>query len=92
MENSMMACMALYAGRHLSAVPCNMSMFKTVHAEALLAQFGHLLVGEQGGQNVAFLRLVEAVADRTFDGRLRLRRRIGDLVGERRRLLSLALV
>ena len=69
-----MACMALYAGRHLSAVPCDVSVFETVHAQTLLTQFGHLLVGEQGGQDVAFLRLMEAVADRTFDGRLRLRR------------------
>ena len=87
-----MTCMALDAGRHLGAVPRDMSMFETVHAKSLLAQFGHLLIGEQGGQDVALLRLVKAVADRTFDGRLRLRRRVGDLVGERRRLLSLTLV
>ena len=92
MENGVMTCMALDAGRHLSAVPRDMSVFETVHAESLFAQFGHLLVGEQGGQDVALLRLVEAVADRTFDGRLRLRRRFGDLVGERRRLLSLTLI
>ena len=92
MENGVMACMALNAGRHLSAVPRDMSMFETVHAESFLAQFGRLLVGEQGGQDVALLRLVKAVADRTFDGRLRLRRRIGDLIGEGRRLLSLTLI
>ena len=92
MENGVMTCMALDAGRHLSAVPRDMSVFETMHAESLFAQFGHLLIGEQGGQDVALLRLVKAVADRTLDGRLRLRRRIGDLVGERRRLLSLTLI
>ena len=92
MENGVVTCMALDAGRHLSAVPRDMSVFETMHAESLFAQFGHLLIGEQGGQDVALLRLVKAVADRTLDGRLRLRRRIGDLVGERRRLLSLTLI
>ena len=62
-----------------------------MHAKSFFTQFGHLLVGEQGGQNVALLRLVEAVANRTLDGRLRLRRRIGDLIGEGRRLLTLTL-
>ena len=92
MKHSVVACMALDAGRHLRAVPRDMSMFETVHAESLFAQFGHLLIGKQGGQDVALLRLVEAVADRALDGRLRLRRRIGDLVGEGRRLLSLTLI
>ena len=84
--------MALETGRDLSAVPRDMSVFQTMHAKSFFTQFGHLLVGEQGGQNVALFGLVEAVADRTPDGRLRLRRRVGDLVGERRRLLSLTLV
>ena len=87
-----MTCMTLYAGRDFSAVPCDVSMFETVHAQTFLTEFGHLLVGEQRSEDVAFFRLMEAVADRTFDGWLRLRRRVGDLVGEGRRLLSLTLV
>ena len=70
----MMACMALYAGRHLSAVPCDVSMFETVHAQTFLTEFGHLLVREQCSEYVAFFRLMEAVADGALDGRLRLRR------------------
>ena len=46
MEDGVVTCMALNAGRHFSAVPRDVSVFQAMHAKSLLAEFGHLLVGE----------------------------------------------
>ena len=88
----MVTLVALQARRNLGAVPCNVSVLKAVHAQPFLSQLRHLLVGEQSGEDVAFFRLVKTVTDRALEGRLRLRRRVGDLVGEGCRLMSLTLI
>ena len=69
-----MTCMTLYTRWDFGAVPCDVSMLETVHAQTFLTEFSHLLVGEQCSEDVAFFRLMEAVADGALDGRLRLRR------------------
>ena len=84
----MMTLVALKARWNLGAFSRNMSVFETMHTESLLAQLHHFLVRMQRCEDVALFRFVEAVAHQASRRGLGQRRGVGDLIGERPRLLT----
>ena len=83
-----MTLVALKARWNLGAFSRDVSMLETMHTKSLFAQLYHFLIRVQGSENVALFSFVEAVAHRASRRGLGQRRGVGDLIGERPRLLT----
>ena len=83
-----MTLVALEARWNLGAFPRDVSMLEAMHTKSLFAQLYHFLIRIQGSENVALFSFMEAVAHRASRRGLGQRRGVGDLIGERPRLLS----